>query len=338
MNKDEKQPRAHALYSRHQLASSSLTVEAGHMEELRRLWATGALTKYQFAEAMHVYHQLLFQYARLMKDNVMVGLYLSAEGVRAQSRDGVLFACNSEDVYSTPFGALSFGEAEPVVGAWLKRLMPEQGVFFDIGANVGWFSLHIAQGLPQARIFSFEPLPDTFGRLQDNIALNQAENINALNVGLGEKEETLTFYFRPEMTGAASARNITETEQARLLSCPVRRLDDCWREIGCNPDLIKCDVEGGELFVFRGGSECLQTARPAILCEMLRKWSAKFEYHPNDILSFLGGLGYVCFEPLPDTLKPFTHMTEETLATNFVFLHSDRHAEIIRQYSMAEER
>ena len=332
---NEKQHPAHSLQSRHQLGVSSLTVEAAHLDELRRLWSAGALTKRQFMEAMHIYHSLLFQYAqRLKDDNVIESFHLSAGRVEARTRDGVVLSCDPEDTHNIVFGAFNFGAAEHVLETWLRRLMPEKGVFFDIGANVGWHVLHIALLRPRGRVRAFEPLPPTHSRLQDNIVLNKLTNIETFNIGLGEKEEDMNFYFRLDMTGAASARNITEAEDALTYSCRVRRLDDCWREMALNPDLLKCDVEGAEIFVLRGGRECLEAAKPAVLCEMLRKWSAKFGYTPNDTLGLMSSLGYVCFEPLENDLRVFERMTDETLETNFLFLHREKHGKLIQEYSL----
>jgi FkbM family methyltransferase len=303
------------------------------IQSIHNLWMKGALTKHEFIEAMHMYHQILFQYAKHLHGNIIQSLSISEQGVEVLTRDGVKFDCDPDDVYSIPLGAFTFGEFERLAGDWLMKFMPDQGAFFDIGANVGWYSLHLAQKYPQALICAFEPIPDTYKRLAANIALNGLSNIKAFNVALAEQESLLTFHFRPDMTGAASARNITESENVLEFSCPARRLDDCWREIGQNPDLLKCDVEGAELFVFRGGRDCLAEARPVIFCEMLRKWSARFNYTPNDIIRFLSDLGYLCFEPAPHALKAFERMTEETLETNFFFLHRDKHSELINRHA-----
>ena len=61
------------------------------------------------------------------------------------------------------------------------------------------------------------------------------------------------------------------------------------------PDFIKCDVEGAELLVFRGGQETLRRDQPIVFAELLRKWSKPFGYHPNDMLCLFRGLGYLCY-------------------------------------------
>jgi hypothetical protein len=66
---------------------------------------------------------------------------------------------------------------------------------------------------------------------------------------------------------------------------------------------------------------------------MLRKWSAKFGYHPNDIINLFKDLNYSCFSLKEDKLSPFFNMNEETIETNFFFLHNDQHALQISNFS-----
>jgi hypothetical protein len=95
-------------------------------------------------------------------------------------------------------------------------------------------------------------------------------------------------------------------------------------------DLIKCDVEGAELSVFKGGFKTLQQDRPVIYTEMLRKWSKKFGYHPNDIIELLADAGYLCFAFVGSRLQTIDVVTDDTMATNFFFFHQSKHKKRIR--------
>ena len=99
-------------------------------------------------------------------------------------------------------------------------------------------------------------------------------------------------------------------------------------------DFIKCDVEGAELFVYQGGIESIQKNQPIIFTEMLRKWSAKFNYNPNEIIDLLFGLGYRCFIAKADQLVEFFRMDDNTIETNFFFLHSDNHSALIESLAL----
>ena len=66
---------------------------------------------------------------------------------------------------------------------------------------------------------------------------------------------------------------------------------------------------------------------------MLRKWSAKFNYHPNDIIDLFKNLGYHCYSLNEGKLIQFYTMNEDTIETNFFFLHKDYHSEQILNFS-----
>ena len=99
-------------------------------------------------------------------------------------------------------------------------------------------------------------------------------------------------------------------------------------------DFLKCDVEGGELLVFKGAAKVISRDVPIIFSEMLRKWTAKFNYHPNDIIDFLSAFGYHCFVLSEGKIRRFTVVDEGTKETNYLFLHPQKHAEKIERYSI----
>ena len=119
------------------------------------------------------------------------------------------------------------------------------------------------------------------------------------------------------------------TEGLQEFKCPVVPLDTFIVEHEVKVDFIKCDVEGAELFVFQGGLDTLKRCKPIVFTEMLRKFAAKFNYHPNEIIKLFFGIGYHCFVAQGDKLVEFSLMDEETLETNFFFLHSEKHIDII---------
>jgi FkbM family methyltransferase len=243
---------------------------------------------------------------------------------------GIKIVCDPMDKRIAPIEILNFGAYEPVDLDMILRLFDENSNFFDIGANVGWYSLYIAKNFPDATVFAFEPIPVTFNYLKRNININHLSNIHLHNFGFSNREETLKFYYYPEVSSNASAANLSESETVREVPCQVRKLDDFVKDTGVRVDFIKCDVEGAELFVYQGGIECIKRDKPIIFTEMLRKWSAKFSYQPNDIIELLAQVGYRCFVAKQKTLTEFFVMDEHTLETNFFFLHADKHAAKIK--------
>ena len=68
---------------------------------------------------------------------------------------------------------------------------------------------------------------------------------------------------------------------------------------------------------------------------MLRKWTAKFNYHPNEIIKLFSDLGYRVFTVNREILVPFAAMDEDTVETNFFFLHPETHNNLINRYELA---
>ena len=291
----------------------------------------GQLDRYVYSEEMHKFHSLLFEYSDLIRGGDVRAVEVLPGKVVVVSNRGVRFGCDTEDRYTAPFQLLNFGTYEPTEWGILEYLISPTMNVFDVGANVGWYSLNIACIVPAGHVFAFEPVPSTFEQLKSNVVLNDFSNVSVHGFGISDHEGADTFYVSPEMSPAASAARIKDVNRLQEICCHVRRLDDVWNEIGATVDFIKCDVEGAELLVLRGGTACIQQCLPIILCEMLRKWSAKFGYHPNEIIALLEGFGYECYEVAASGLRHFYRMDENTKSTNFVFLHRDRHSSLIER-------
>jgi hypothetical protein len=70
------------------------------------------------------------------------------------------------------FRADTYSTKEPETLDWLDRELTEEDIFFDVGANIGLYSLYAAKSKPGCTIFSFEPESQNYARLCKNIALN----------------------------------------------------------------------------------------------------------------------------------------------------------------------
>lgn len=243
---------------------------------------------------------------------------------------------NCDDYESVPYAIVAFADFEKKETEMIRRMismLPRDIICYDIGANEGWYTLHIMKDNPKAKVYSFEPGPITFTRLKNNMVINGLKTDNCVNMGLFNKEDKMEFFYDPHGSGASSMVNLREKESIKKLFVDVTTLDS-WtekQEIE-RLDFIKCDVEGSELFVYQGGKETINRYKPIVFTEMLRKWSARFGYHPNDIIKFFAEIGYGCFVIGGDSrLKEINEVTEETIETNYFFLHLEKHDDIICQ-------
>jgi FkbM family methyltransferase len=294
------------------------------------------ISKSDFINEMHDLHKVLFDFSVNLKNSEIAKIELNDEGVFFTSRatkfhnGEVKFFINVLDKRGAPTEAFNFGNYEKEVSQAIFNLVKDGDIVFDIGANIGWYSFHLAQKLSKSIIHAFEPISETFIRLERNMELNQIANVKLNNLAFSAKKEKIKFYHSPDLTVAASARNITESKNVLQSECDSDLLDNY---VNLNKidrlDFIKCDVEGAEYFVFQGGIETLKNYKPIVLTEMLRKWSEKFGYHPNDIIKFFATLDYSCFTLNMGKISLIQEITPKTMETNYLFLHTKKHEQLI---------
>ncbi len=302
--------------------------------EIKKIYEEGAISKKEYIDKMHERHSVFFEYADYLKRvNTGIQRIEISEGlvIITTNTNDIKMICDHRDKRIVPIEMLNFGPYEEDVYKIMGSLLAPDSVFFDIGANYGWYSLVFSKIFPAARIFAFEPIPTTFDYLEKNVVINNCRNITAINHGLSNESGKVSFYFHPELSANASITNVSDREDVQMIPCSIKKLDDFALENNIYPDFIKCDVEGAEFLVYQGGYETIKKYKPIIFSEMLRKWSAKFNYHPNQIIKFLKDLGYGCFILHHGQLKDFFAMDENTVETNFFFLHREKHSAQLRK-------
>ena len=307
------------------------------LHELRSCFENDKIDKASYIKRMYTeHHSTLFDYQSYLSnpDVDIKKIEITHQGVLFTSREhDIKMLCLEGDYRLAPIEILNFLKYEDEETQMMLNLMPKGANIFDIGANAGWYSILFAKKDETATIHAFEPIPRTFDLLNENIALNHTKNINSYHLGLSDKEGELELFYFPEGSGNASLINVSENELAESILCPISTLDHFLQEAQENLDFIKCDVEGAELLVFQGGYKSIQEHKPIIFAEMLRKWSAKYDYHPNEIIHLLAGCGYQCFTTTKGLLSHFEKMDDNTIETNFFFLHKEKHHNLIEQYT-----
>jgi FkbM family methyltransferase len=311
---------------------AALSNQPSDLARLRARYEAGEFSKGAYSREIWPLHERLFEYSRFLSDTNVDAIEINREGVFVTLRHPHLkLWCGRRDQRHVAIANLNFGNYEKDETDAVLRIAKVCSTIFDIGANVGFYSIALGKLFPNSRIMAFEPIPDTFRELERNLQLNGVNNVTAFNLGLSSDSRDAQFFFDPTVSGAASGSPLgPEFSTTESLVCPVETLDDLVDRTGIAPDFIKCDVEGGELLVFRGGRKLFEQSKPIVFTEMLRKWAARFHYHPNDIIAFFRDLGYECFVLSGGMFQSFAEMNEETVETNFFFLHSRRHLEMVR--------
>lgn len=162
-----------------------------------------------------------------------------------------------------------FKEYESGYIRFLEKLAQQftDTVFWDIGANVGHHTLFMARSC--AKIYAFEPNPVTYEKLQQKITDNKLSNVETFTFGLGNANETLSFYVPTvNNSGTASFEDRTGWGHQKI-TAQVCIGDEVAEELRLQKlDLVKIDVEGFEKDVFEGLQETMKKFRPMIFFEL----------------------------------------------------------------------
>jgi FkbM family methyltransferase len=301
----------------------------------REAFLNGQITKPEYFERIYTCHEYLFDYSEFMKDTNVSKIEIEDDSVVLTCRNSqIKLICTKGEKRSIPLTILSLGDYESEELNMQLQLINDGDIVFDIGGNIGWYAMHVAKAKPLSTVHSFEPVPCTFSQLNQNISLNNIENVVTHNFGFSDKIGDFEFFFDPVISGNASLTNVADKKDIQKFVCKVTTLDKYAREENRRVDFIKCDVEGAELFVFQGGMEIINQYKPIIFTEMLRKWSAKFNYHPNDIINLFKQYNYQPYtlSGERDKLCKFYSVDENTLETNYFFLHKEKHASVIERF------
>ncbi len=129
----------------------------------------------------------------------------------------------------------------------LQMLLNDGGSFLDIGANIGSFTL-IASEQEKARVYAFEPHPETFRLLQRNVELNRRNNVSLFNVALGQADGKV---FLSDDAGSTT-NHIEPVKSERTVAVRCMRIDTVCSEHAIHPQYVKIDVEGFEYDVLAG--------------------------------------------------------------------------------------
>jgi FkbM family methyltransferase len=181
------------------------------------------------------------------------------------------------------------GETETIVQDFISSHIGPTDIFYDLGANIGLFSLiaaRITEGT--GKVFSFEPDAQNARRLRRNVEHNGLTNVTVVESGVWSSTTELRFSAAPASSPDRGVGTFVATEHSAAdPSIRVVSVDDFTRDIP-PPTAIRCDVEGAEIEVLRGARATLERHHPWILCEMHSR--------ENDRAGreFLQALGYIC--------------------------------------------
>jgi len=192
---------------------------------------------------------------------------------------------------------------EPGVTRLLYKLLPDKTCVFDVGANIGYYTLLMAQALRgRGEVHAFEPAPIVSSALERNASLNDLRNLVMNPCALADRDGRMDLFLPAD--GAWTNASLIEhfTPQSQRIAVQAMRFDSyCRREAIDHADLVKLDVEGAELSVLRGMGELLLKWRPDIICEVLEPFA-------NELEGFFAATPYRKFLITDERLEPASRL------------------------------
>lgn len=181
------------------------------------------------------------------------------------------------------------GGGEPEVQEALQQHVRPGMTFYDIGANIGFFTLLAARLVgKQGRVVAFEADPEIAVRLREHVSRNVFGWIS-VEEKVVWSEPSIVFFARtdPVASPDRGLGHVVSEGAEDTIRVSAVSLDDYTRTQP-PPDFLKCDVEGAEVEVFRGAQQLLKKKRPGIICEM------HSEKNQRVLVEEFSRLGYTC--------------------------------------------
>jgi FkbM family methyltransferase len=185
---------------------------------------------------------------------------------------------------------------EPWTVRWLEESLRAGDILYDIGANIGSYSLIAAALRSDVRVVAIEPGYANYAALCDNVLLNGRQDVvMPLPVVLAEATELRTLHYSDVAAGAAEHELGQKEDPAYRQPVLAYRLDDLVEQFGLpSPTLVKLDVDGGEAAVLAGATQALARRElRSVLVEIERA-------RTGDVLPVLDRAGLALRERIDD--------------------------------------
>jgi FkbM family methyltransferase len=163
------------------------------------------------------------------------------------------------------------GIIEPAVQQAIQQHLRDGMNFYDVGANIGFFSLMAACMVSRSgSVLSFEADPEVASRLRENLIYNKFMEVLVEETAVWSEPTTVSFV-RVDRNNSPDRGlghvSTTNSSASNIISVEAISLDQFVLSHSA-PDFLKCDVEGAEVAVFQGPEGLLREKHPILLVEM----------------------------------------------------------------------
>ena len=229
--------------------------------------------------------------------------------IKAGEAAGMRLVCAGAD------RSMSLGTYDAPMQQAIAAHLSVGDVFFDVGANIGFFSLLAAKRVgTYGRVYAFEPVARNAATIARNARLNSLSTVEVFAEAVGARTEPAELLVARHIGGAVLASVGAPPDQIRSVHVDVIALDDIMEQRGLRaPALVKIDVEGAELDVLHGMARTIKTGRPKIIYEIDDETVEGLQRKRREIAQFLAAAGYE-LSPLPVSYPDQDWHVEHVLA------------------------
>lgn len=180
------------------------------------------------------------------------------------------------------------GVWEPYETEVLRRLMTRAGVFVDIGANIGYYTVLAGRLMPKgSHVVAIEPDPRNAALLRRNIEANRLSNVTVVEAAAAAGPGVATLSRNHVNRGDNRLFAHGQGHSADRIAVPTVAVDDVLAELGLGPTLIKIDAQGAEPLILRGLTRSMQTPGLAMLVEFWPHGLLGMDSSPDEQMALL---------------------------------------------------
>lgn len=210
------------------------------------------------------------------------------------------------------------------------KLIKKMNSFYDIGANIGYYSLIAAMENKNITVVGFEPAIGPLYHFRENVRINNFKNIKVESIALSHQEGEIEFfeiknkkykYLEYNLAGEGNAGSNTTGRNFVRIKVKTTTLDNYVKmnNVG-NIDLIKMDTEGTENLILEKSGRVLKEMKPIIICETL------FNTIEPELERIMRSFGYEFYNHVGAGLQKTESIIREVNdgISNCFFVHPDK--------------
>ena len=227
---------------------------------------------------------------------------LDSPWVIAELESGLRVWCNLVDQVSK---SVLKGNYSPAITQLIRKYYRPGTTFCDIGANIGWFTLVMAQEIKESeaggKVISFEPQPDVASRLRRSIEENDFGNIVELfELALSDEVREYSMFRDNTNIGGATISEFERNEKNEMNGIQSSLFDSLYDGFG-EVSVMKIDIEGSEMKFFGGAKKFFSEQSPILVTEVHdRKLIDVSKSSAEEYLETIKNLGYQIYEVRQD--------------------------------------